>query len=171
MRSLFERYLPDDQRVATLGLSIDPYALLALSGRPEKGHAVATRAACLTCHRIGDEGRAFGPDLSTIGVRLSREQLVESLLEPSKTVSPEFVARTFELNDGNAHLGFVVERNDRTIRVRTASGEITDLTAVDVRSETALPTSLMPAGLLAGLTAQEAADLIAYLTSLGGSSR
>jgi len=167
VRALFQRYLPDSERVATLGHAVDPYALLALRGAPDRGRDVATRAACLTCHRVGEEGREFGPDLSAIGLRLSPLQLVESLVEPSKFIAPEYVAHVFELNDGTAHTGFVVSRTPDAIRVRTPSAEIVSFTPGQVRSEAALPVSLMPPGLLAGLTAQEAADLIAYLAALG----
>jgi putative heme-binding domain-containing protein len=170
VRALFERHLPDDQRVATLGHVVDPNTVLALRGRPETGHAVATRAACLTCHRIGDEGRDFGPDLSAIGLRLSREQLLESLLEPSKTLPAAFTARSFELADGTLHTGFLLEPAGDSLRLRVASGDVVTFAKRDVRHESALPASLMPAGLLAELTAQEAADLVAYLQRLTGAS-
>jgi len=171
VRALFERFLPDDQRAATLGSAIDPHALLALRGRPEQGAAVATRAACLSCHRVGAEGRDFGPDLSKVGLRLSREQLLESLLEPAKTVDPAYQARAFELADGQAQVGFVVARTPDTVRLRVATGETLNLAVATIRSETPLPASLMPAGLLAELTAQEAIDLVDYLATLGTASR
>lgn len=171
IRSLFARFQPDDQRVATLGFAIDPYALLALRGRPEQGHAIATRAACLSCHRIDAEGREYGPDLSAIGLRLSREQIVESLLEPSKTVAPAYQARSIETSGGDTQVGFVTSRSAESIHLRVATGEILELPVAHVRAEHLVPTSLMPAGLLAELTAQEAADLLAYLASLGTASR
>lgn len=167
VRSLFQRYVPDSERVPTLGPAINPHALLALRGDAGRGRDVATRAACLTCHRVGEDGREFGPDLTTIGLRLTPPQLVESLIEPSKFIAPEYAAHVFELNDGTSLTGFVVDRTADVIRVRTPSAEVVSFKPGAVRSETALPVSLMPAGLLAGLTAQEAADLIAYFANLG----
>ena len=39
--------------------------------------------ACLSCHKVGDQGGEVGPDLSTVGGLLPPEQIVESVLWPS----------------------------------------------------------------------------------------
>jgi len=161
IRALFERFLPDDQRAITLGATIDPQMILALRGDATRGRSVLTKAACLSCHQVGQEGRAFGPDLTAIGLRLTREQLLESLLQPSKTIAPEYTGRSFELRDGTAHLGFVIERTSAAVQIRTPSGEVVAVPTAAIRKEMPLPLSLMPEGLLASLTGQEAADLLA----------
>jgi putative heme-binding domain-containing protein len=165
VRALFDRFLPDRERAATLGSAIDPHALLALRGDPARGRAVLDKAACLSCHRLGHEGRAFGPDLAGVGLRLTAEQLVESLVAPSKTIAPAYTAHSFDLHDGTTQLGFVTARSPASVTLRTPTGDLVTLDPATVRQETALPISLMPEGLLAALTAQEAADLLALLAA------
>ena len=44
-------------------------------------------AACIRCHSVGGDGSNVGPNLSGIGKTASREYLLESLLEPGKTLA------------------------------------------------------------------------------------
>src|SRR5262249_38709827 len=45
---------------------------------------------CLACHRVGPEGGSTGPDLTSAGGRFSPRDLLESILEPSRTVSDQY---------------------------------------------------------------------------------
>ncbi len=166
VRSLFERLLPDEARARTLGPMIDPHLLLSARGQSQLGQAVAERTACFSCHRIAETGGTLGPDLTKIGLRLSREQLVESLLAPSASIAAEYQLATFVTKDGGLHQGFPVARDHATVRLRTPDGEAKSLPVAEIESETISTVSLMPDGLLAELTLQEAADLLAYLESL-----
>src|SRR5262249_7833337 len=59
VRDLFERYVPDDQRVKKLGAVIDPARILGLKGDVSRGKALFftnSTVQCKTCHRIGQEG-------------------------------------------------------------------------------------------------------------------
>ena len=58
----------------------------------EAGRAVATRAACLACHRLGSEGNdGPGQDLTHVGARLDRAGLERVLREPPKSM-PSFAS-------------------------------------------------------------------------------
>ena len=169
VRELFEPFLPDSQRAKTLGPTPDTAKLLALKGSPVKGGILfqqAGRTLCVNCHRVQGEGKNIGPDLSQIGARLNREQLLESLLAPSATIPDGFTLYTLEMKSGEAHSGFLLERGKDTTRFRLITGEEKTLPTQGVKRFTEVPTSIMPAGLLQNLTPQEAADLIAYLASL-----
>jgi putative heme-binding domain-containing protein len=115
---------------------------------------------------VGGAGGAVGPALDRVAARLDRRQLLESLLEPSKTVAPEYRTWLAVTHDGRSVTGLLVERNEQTVALVDASGKRTDLPAKSVEELEALPTSLMPEQLLRDLTAQQAADLLAYLESL-----
>ena len=56
-----------------------------------KGKALFSSTGCIQCHRFGDEGGSVGPNLTNIGDRLTLHQLVESLIEPSRSIDPKYV--------------------------------------------------------------------------------
>lgn len=170
VRDIYERYKPDDQRERTLGSTIDPSEVLGRRGDPARGAILLSPAGklagCQACHFIEGKGRHFGPDLSKIGAAQTREQILESILAPSKIIAPQYRPTVVELRDGTTQVGFVLARSDRDLSLTIPTGQTLQLKLAEVRSENPLPASLMPEGQLQGLTPQEAADLIAYLASL-----
>jgi putative heme-binding domain-containing protein len=168
IRDLFERFLPDEQRIVRLGNVIHPQQILSLKGDIERGKQLifSPSMECLNCHRIGDKGSTLGPELTQIGKKLNREKLLESLLEPSKEIEPKYVAYVVETRDGQVHTGLIVERKKTYLLLRTAQDQPVRIRAEDIVQMTASRTSLMPEQQLRDLTAQQAADLLAYLESL-----
>lgn len=170
IRELFERFLPDSQRVETLGTAATVGKIAKLKGDAARGLALVAltgkAAACMACHFINGVGRDFGPDLSKVGARLNSTQIIESLLTPSKVIAPGFQSIVITLKDGSVHSGFVVKREGAAVMLKTATGQTETLNKTAMQNEHALPVSLMPEGLLQGFTAQEAADLVAYLGGL-----
>jgi putative heme-binding domain-containing protein len=170
IRGLFERFLPAERRVPRLGESIDGAALLALPGDATRGRRLFEGSAgCLNCHRPGNAqspGGLLGPDLSQVAARLTRDKLLESLLEPSRTIDPKYAPYALETTDGEAVMGVLLERGPDGVTIIDARNTPVKVAQVKIKSLLPTDTSLMPAGLLAALTAQEAADLLAYLASL-----
>lgn len=168
--ALFERFLPPEERLPRLGPNPDSAAILNRRGDPAAGAALVAvdgpLASCRACHFIAGIGRDFGPDLSRIGARLNPAQLLESLLDPGRTIAPEFIAHTVDTRDGGTHLGFVIRDTAGELVLKLPTGQSLTLSRDTIRSVTPLPTSLMPENLLQDLTFQQAADLIAYLQSL-----
>jgi putative heme-binding domain-containing protein len=121
---------------------------------------------CGSCHRIGERGTPVGPDLSTIGKLRPREDLLESLLEPSRRVEPKYATYSVARADGVSLTGLLVGRDESRVVLRDGQGKEVIVAAKDVEELRPSRASLMPDGQLADLTAQEAADLIAYLASL-----
>jgi putative heme-binding domain-containing protein len=169
VRAMFERFKPEDQREKTLGTQIDSAALLAMKGDAERGAKVLSLqgklGACYACHFINGTGKDFGPDLSHVVTRLSKAQILESILQPSKTIAQGFNAVALEMNDGSSYVGFVVKEDGDNLHLKTATG-LVEAKKADVKKRTPLPASLMPEGQLASLTAQEAADVLAFLGTL-----
>jgi putative heme-binding domain-containing protein len=169
IRDLFEGYLPPDARKGSkLGSNPRPRAVLALGGDPRRGERLfwSQPSQCGSCHRIRDRGTSVGPELSTIGKLRSREDLMESLLEPSRRIEPRYAAYVVATADGRSLTGLLVKRDERSVVLRDSKGEDRTLAAKDVEELRPSRVSLMPDGQLADLTAQEAADLIEYLHSL-----
>jgi putative heme-binding domain-containing protein len=169
IRDLFEGYLPSDGRKERkLGSNPRPRAVLALHGDSGRGERLfwSQPNQCGSCHRIGDRGTPIGPDLSTIGKLRSREDLLESLLEPSRRIEPNYATYVAANVDGTVQTGLLVKRDESRVVLRDGKGKEVILAAKDVEDLRPSRASLMPDGQLADLTAQEAADLIEYLRSL-----
>ena len=169
IRDLFERYVPDSQKVKRLGTVIRPESLLALKGDLARGKEVFFKTAglqCATCHKVAGEGGQIGPDLSDIGKRLTRRQILESLIDPSKDIDPKFAAFQVQLDDERQLSGLIVAKDDKSLTIRDPQGKDTRVPLDKVAAQLPSKKSLMPDQLLRDLTAEQAADLLTYLESL-----
>src|SRR5262249_12580882 len=105
VRDLFEGYLSSGETGARkLGSSPRPKTILARTGDSARGENLFWSQAvnCGSCHKVGDRGTAIGPDLSTIGKSRSREDLLESILEPSRRIEPKFATYVAHTADGRS---------------------------------------------------------------------
>jgi putative heme-binding domain-containing protein len=170
VRELFERFRPASERPKLIDASTPESALIALHGDAERGRTLlrpdGKLAACLACHFVLGQGRDFGPDLSTVGSRLNKSQLLASLLRPSETIDPRYRATIVETQDGNVQTGFPVERSAGELLFKLTTGQVSRIAVGAIVKEESLPVSLMPEQLLQGLTPEEVADLLAFLSSL-----
>jgi len=71
-----------------------------------------------------------------------------------------------ETKDGQTQVGFIVRQNEGGLTLKLATGQTQTFAKAEVKSQKPLPMSLMPEGLLQSLTAQEAADVLEFLSSL-----
>jgi putative heme-binding domain-containing protein len=167
-RDLFEGYLPADEKgVRKLGSNPRPRAILALKGDSSRGEKLFWSQAlnCASCHKVAEKGTAVGPDLTAIGKLRSREDLLESILEPSRRIEPKYAAYVAQTGDGRAFTGLLVKRDAKEVILLDAQNKQIVLAAGNVEQLRPSPKSLMPDGQLAGLTPQDAADLLEYLAS------
>ena len=169
VRDLFERFLPAEQRIKRLGNAVRPQQILALTGDPEKGKKFffeTTGVSCKNCHRIQKEGKELGPELTTIGKKLSRPELLESILEPSKRVDPKFVMYLAETTDGRLLTGLLQHKDDNEVVLKDAQDKVLRIPTLTIEQLVPQGQSLMPDLLYREMTAQQLADLIEYLGSL-----
>lgn len=169
VRDLFERFLPPDQRVQRIGGEVNVDQILALNGDPARGRTLYFETEglqCKSCHRIGSEGVDLGPDLSAIGTKYDRAQLLESILEPSKTVESQYLIHLVETSDGRVLSGLVAEQNETEIVLKDATNTPIRVLRSEVEQFVPQQQSLMPDLLLKDLTAQEVADLLEFLAQL-----
>jgi putative heme-binding domain-containing protein len=169
IRDLFERFLPEEQRTRRLGATIRPEAILALAGDAQRGRQLFLESAgvqCKNCHKIGDAGKQLGPELTTIGKKLDRAKLLESILQPSLAIEPQYAAWFVETTDGLVHTGLLVRRTDTEVQLKTAGGEEIAIAAAEIERLAPQQKSLMPDLLVQEMTAQQVADLLEYLSQL-----
>lgn len=142
---------------------------LGQSGNVDRGRALflnAEKSLCLKCHRVGDHGERVGPELTGIGARFGRVYLIESILEPSRTVVPGFATLRVELKDGRVFTGVNVGETDSLLTLVDQEIKKHDLKKTEILERQPSPLSGMPDGLENRLTEREFVDLIAYLVSL-----
>lgn len=168
VRDLFERFIPEGERIKRLGDSFDRSELLALKGNVDRGRDVfATNPAaqCKTCHKVGPIGETVGPELSKIGTKYDKAALLEHILEPTKTIDPQYVSYLVETKDGQVTTGIVTERTDAAVVLKDAQGKTVKFPRAQIEELAPQGRSLMPELLLRDLTPQQAADLLEFLSS------
>ena len=169
VRDLFERFLPPERRIKRLGSTVRPEQIFALSGDPIRGKRVFFETAgvsCANCHRIHKDGKEVGPELTTIGKKLTRAQLLESILEPSKLIDPKYVTYLAETDDGRILTGLLISKNDEEAVLKDAQDKVIHLPTRQIEQLVPQQQSIMPDLLVRDMTAQQVADLLAYLGSL-----
>jgi putative heme-binding domain-containing protein len=169
IRDLFEGFIPDDRRIKRLGSAIKPEQILSLKGDAGRGKELffkSTVLQCANCHRVNGTGNTLGPDLSQIAKKYTRAQILESILEPSKSIDPKYVAYLVETIDGRVQSGLLVEKTDKEVVLKIVGDKEVRIPANKVQTVVPQKNSLMPELLLRDLTAEQAADLIEFLASL-----
>ena len=137
-------------------------------GDPARGEAIFRRNAlqCLNCHAIAGAGGRVGPGLESLGASAPVDYLVDSLVEPNKAVKEGYHALTVATSEGRVYNGIKVGQTDLLLLLRDSDDrEISvPFASIDERKDAG---SLMPAGLVDGLTRAELVDLVRFLSELG----
>ncbi len=128
-------------------------------------------ASCVACHKLNDEGRVFGPDLTKLDIKKqTTDHILRSLLEPSKDIDEKFYSYTFVLVSGKTITGMVTKETPATVEVvidPLAKGKPTVIKKDDIDERVKSKVSIMPKGLLDKLSREEILDLIAYVYARG----
>lgn len=121
----------------------------------------------MNCHRIGDEGHFVGADLFTIK-DMARDELLQQIVAPNLFFMPNFQAFLAETSDGELIEGVMGGTTETTVTIRAALGVDRVLNRTSLKRLKGLNVSLMPEGLMEGLSSQQVADLLAFIQSLRG---
>ncbi len=145
------------------------FELIRREGNAENGRAVFFRAgtnSCGGCHRVQGNGHWVGPDLSTIGVKYGKDELIRSILSPNAAIGVSFRSLVVALADGRVVTGLPVEETAERLVLKTAEGQRVMVPISSIEERRTSDMSLMPEGLAQTMTDQELVDLLAYLTTL-----
>jgi putative heme-binding domain-containing protein len=121
-------------------------------------------AKCATCHTLHGVGGTVGPNLTSYK-RDDVPQLLLHVINPSAEIREGYESSSITTKNGRMLTGIVTERNDRVVVLRTAEGQQIIQPTEDIESIDITGVSLMPEGLLQGLSDQQVCDLFAYLRS------
>jgi putative membrane-bound dehydrogenase-like protein len=145
------------------------FEMVRKEGDPAKGREVFFRTgsnSCSSCHRVQGRGQWVGPDLSTIGAKYGRDELLRSILSPSSAIGYNFRSLVVGLDDGRVLTGLPVEDSPDRLVLKTAEGEKIVIRPGQVEERKTSDVSLMPEGLAETLSDQELADLLSFLSTL-----
>jgi len=137
-------------------------------GNPVPGKAIVQgKGGCLSCHRIGGNGSRVAPDLSDIGAARGVDMLHRSLTDPSAGMLPINRPVRITLKDGKTVNGRRLNEDTFTVQLIDDKEQLHSIEKRDIRSLAVETKSPMPSFAKA-LTADELADVIAYLVTLRG---
>jgi len=134
---------------------------LQLRGDPVNGKKIYLER-CATCHRIGTQGNAVGPDLTTVKTA-GKETLLVNIVDPNREVAPGYLNYTVETKSGETLSGLIANESSSSLTLGGANGTETVLLRPQIARLQPSGQSLMPEGLEVGLTLQDMADLLEYL--------
>jgi putative heme-binding domain-containing protein len=141
-----------------------------LSGDPKAGRRIFfdpnSKAQCAKCHTVGGEGGRIGPVLDRIASRRAPEYIMESILEPSKDIDPQYEAVQVVTAEGRLITGLRVNETNFSIQLREENGRFHSFLKRDLEAFQVQKKSLMPDNIAEVLTVRELHDLFAYLMSL-----
>jgi putative heme-binding domain-containing protein len=168
LESLAKGESPVQTAAMTAGDLTEFASFISTSGDAARGEALYRREKlqCVKCHRIRREGGRVGPDLTAIGASSPLDYLIDSLLHPEKNVKEGYNTLVVLTADGRVVTGIPVSETDEELVLRTAEDKTVSIRTADI-DEASPGATLMPQGLVDGLTRQELADLVRYLSGLG----
>ncbi|PSR56518.1 heme-binding protein [Adhaeribacter arboris] len=157
----------------TITAKLSPDALMAsfkgslLGGEPEIGRNIFFRhqtAQCIRCHSYDDLGGNAGPRLNGVANRLTREQLLEAVINPSARLAPGFGTVTLALKNGKTVNGILQGETDSEILVKVGDQPNTSIRKDQVAKRTNSPSSMPEMRYL--LTKREIRDVVSFLATL-----
>ena len=164
---------PLEQRVDQLKVARDlanlgtvfPQALTT-GGSAQRGRQVTLQhasAQCGRCHTIAGSTSVVGPNLTGVGGRLTRDQLLEALIAPSARITPGYGQVSVTLKDGRKLAGTLIEESTTTLAIEDTKLGVQRIQVAEIATRTNAPSAMPPMNLL--LTPREIRDVIEFLAS------
>ena len=146
----------------------DLHAATVAVGDARRGKEIfAGKGACMSCHRVNGQGSRLGPDLSDIGTVRSANALRESLLDPTASMLPFNRSVRAVTSDGKVIAGRRLNEDTYSVQLIDTGERLVSLAKADLKEYAVIKTSSMPS-YRGKLSAQELADVVAYLLTLDG---
>ncbi len=169
--TLAEEFSNDALQAELLATSPAELADIAIEqGKTRRGKKVfyESAAACFACHDPPKGVARLGPDLAKLTTKLTPEQLVESILRPSKLIDKDFAQVSVLDVNGKVHTGIRISENDREIALRNlAEPEPIKIKRDDIEEALDSNVSLMPENLAKQLKSRkDFDDLMKYIIEI-----
>ncbi len=124
---------------------------------------------CSKCHRIEGRGNDVGPDLTKMRKRIAdmgdggARWLIETLLQPSRDMAPQYTTWTIVTTDGRVLTGLPRRKGGTAEAYLGIDGKEFSLKKNEIESHRESEISLMPQGLLKNLTLHELRSLFVFM--------
>jgi len=161
------------ERYASIQAKLSPDELLAsyrgsmYGGDSRRGRNIFFQhqtGQCIRCHAYDDFGGNAGPKMNGIGKILSREELLEALIDPSKRLAPGYGVVTVTLNDGETKSGVLEKETSSSLFIKMGNNPDAEIKKSSIK-ETKMAPSSMP-DMKGLLTRREIRDLVSFLATL-----
>ncbi len=161
------------QRNETYYQSLSPDSLLAsyagslYGGNEELGRRTFFRnqsAQCVRCHAYDDMGGGAGPPINGVAAKLSRQELLEAMIEPNKRLAPGYGVVALDLNDGRRINGVLGEEDAKSLTVKIGNLPDTVIQKAHVTNRINAPSSMPDMKHI--LSRREIRDLVSFLATL-----
>ena len=136
------------------------------SGDSAEGERVYRRSGCIACHAIAGIGGNYGPDFSSIGASAPLDYIIESTINPAAKVKEGYHGFAYTMKDGSVMSGIPESETATEIKIRVGPGAELPVTKANVLKKENIG-SLMPAGLIDGLSPNDQRHLFAFLSQIG----
>ncbi|HZE96649.1 MAG TPA: family 16 glycoside hydrolase [Planctomycetota bacterium] len=132
-------------------------------GDPRKGRVMFAKT-CMQCHTLFDAGGKVGPELTGAN-RQDMDYLLSNILDPSAVVGKDYQATTIRTKSERVVTGLIKAEDNNAVTLQTENDIlIIPKTEIDARKLSEI--SMMPEGLLANMSKEDARNLVAYLQQL-----
>lgn len=122
------------------------------------------QAQCMKCHAYDDRGGNAGPQLNGVADSLSRQQLLEALIDPSKRIAPGYGVVMLTLNNGEQLSGIYQGEDQQGVKIRKGQEPDQVIRHSDIREKTFSPSSMLD--MKGILSKREIRDVVAFLATL-----
>src|SRR5258708_4303523 len=105
------------------------------------------RIPCIKCHAVGKQGRAMAPELSSVGAKYPRDELIAAVLYPSAKISSGYEPAILALADGRVVTGIIKSETPEYVEIQDADAKLARIPKTDIEDRKRSEVSIMPSGL------------------------
>lgn len=138
--------------------------VLSLKGETNNGKALFA-IKCASCHKSPDGGNDIGPDLSLIGNKFDKKEMLDAIINPNASIVFGYDPVKIKIKTGQVFYGFLLSEGE-TLVLKDAIGKKIVIAPDDILSKEQMKPGLMPNPSILRLNEQELSDLSAYLLTL-----
>jgi putative heme-binding domain-containing protein len=175
IRARLVEFDPGEAVRATRNLVADP------PGQIKRGRALFESLGCVKCHTLNREDEPKGPFLGDVGGKFDAKYLAESIMRPSAKIAQGFASERIIVAASPAksgasaagpstppgdYTGFITKDTAEEVHLRDLTGRVTIIRKENITKRAPQPGSMMPEGLVDGLSLDDFAALLTFLGSL-----